>query len=46
MRFLFENKEKAKTMGEEGFQFMKDCFDTKTIGTIMKNRLEEIERNL
>lgn len=44
MRYVFEHREEAAQMGKHGCGFIHENFNWKSIGTLMKNRLEQITK--
>lgn len=46
MRELYEDQEQAKNIGKLGQKFVEENFSLKTVGSIMKSRLIEIEKLL
>lgn len=46
MRVVFDNQKKAKVVGKKAQKFVRDNFNPEIVGTMMKSRLEEIEKGL
>lgn len=46
MRYMFENQDKAETMGQHAQQWMEQNYNWKVLGHQMRKRLEEIEKSL
>lgn len=46
MRYVFENQEDARRVGEWGQKFVRDNYNYKRVGELMKNRLNELEDEL
>ena len=46
MRFVFDNRDKAKAVGLKGQEFVKDRFSFKAVGELMKNRLIDIQKQI
>lgn len=46
MRYVFENRDKAAQLGEKARKFVKASLNMEMVGSMMKGRLEEIEKSL
>lgn len=46
MRFVFENRDKAKEIGMAGKRLVDEKFSYKSVGELMKRRLQEIQKQL
>lgn len=46
MRFVYENQEKSREIGKNGKKFIVSKLNPAKVGKLMKQRLEEIEKNL
>lgn len=45
-RFAYENKEETKRVGENGRKLVEQKFSLKTVGKIMRDRLEQIQKDV